>query len=154
RVGYDASTLSDAFKAQLQALNAGEYLTDSFTYAIRLSNGTLSWTTATVQFAGANDAPHITSDANASESENTAATHVVYTATATDPDAGTTLKYSITGGADSALFNIDSSTGAVTFKTSPNFEAPADHDGNNVYDIVVTASDGSLSDSKAVSINV
>ncbi|MDF9892403.1 UNVERIFIED_ORG: VCBS repeat-containing protein [Pseudomonas vranovensis] len=56
KVGYDAATLSTAFKAQLQSLAAGGTLTDSFTYAIRLGNGTLSWATAQVQFAGVNDA--------------------------------------------------------------------------------------------------
>ncbi|MGA3800445.1 VCBS domain-containing protein, partial [Pseudomonas fluorescens] len=55
KVGYDAATFSEAFKAQLQALATGELLTDSFTYAIRLGNGTLSWATATVQFSGVND---------------------------------------------------------------------------------------------------
>ncbi|WP_095082316.1 VCBS domain-containing protein [Pseudomonas sp. Irchel s3h17] len=55
KVGYDAATLSCAFKVQLQALAAGELLTDSFTYAIRLGNGTLGWATATVQFSGVND---------------------------------------------------------------------------------------------------
>ena len=55
KVGYDAATLSTAFKAQLQSLAAGASLTDSFTYAIRLGNGTLSWATAQVQFAGMND---------------------------------------------------------------------------------------------------
>ncbi|MGL3214911.1 beta strand repeat-containing protein [Bradyrhizobium sp. BR 1433] len=56
KVGYDASTLSASFKAQLDALQTGQSLTNSFIYAIRLGNGTLSWATATVQFAGANDA--------------------------------------------------------------------------------------------------
>ncbi|WLG49550.1 VCBS domain-containing protein [Pseudomonas sp. FP1742] len=55
KVGYDAATLSTAFKAQLQSLAAGASLADSFTYAIRLGNGTLSWATAQVQFAGMND---------------------------------------------------------------------------------------------------
>src|SRR3569832_1378041 len=36
KVGYDANYLSTDFKAQLTALNAGQFLTDSFTYAIRL----------------------------------------------------------------------------------------------------------------------
>src|SRR5690348_14167564 len=48
KVAYDAATLSGSFRAQLQALAVGERLTDSFTYAIRLANGTLSWGTATV----------------------------------------------------------------------------------------------------------
>ncbi|PNA13533.1 VCBS domain-containing protein [Pseudomonas sp. FW215-R3] len=55
KVGYDAATFTTAFKAQLQALAVGELLTDSFTYAMRLGNGTLSWATATVQFSGMND---------------------------------------------------------------------------------------------------
>ncbi|TIQ42908.1 MAG: calcium-binding protein, partial [Mesorhizobium sp.] len=46
------------------------------------------------------------------------------------------------------------STGEVTFKAAPNFEAPADADGNNVYDIVVTASDGTLSTDRTVAITV
>ena len=56
KVGYDAATLSDAFKAQLNALPVNGSLTDTFTYAIQLGNGTLSWATATVKFAGVNDA--------------------------------------------------------------------------------------------------
>ena len=48
KVGYDTSTFSAAMKASLQALDVGQTLTDSFTYAIRLGNGTLSWATATV----------------------------------------------------------------------------------------------------------
>jgi VCBS repeat-containing protein len=60
-VSYDASTLDAGFVTQLQHLGAGEFATDTFTYAIRLGNGTLSWATATVQIAGVNDAPVITS---------------------------------------------------------------------------------------------
>src|SRR5712664_2263259 len=39
KVGYDASTWTTDFKDRLQHLGAGEFLTDSFTYAIRLANG-------------------------------------------------------------------------------------------------------------------
>ena len=56
KVGYDSS----AMQAALQSLAAGETLVDSFTYAIRLANGTLSWTTANVLFVGANDGVAIT----------------------------------------------------------------------------------------------
>src|SRR6185437_3019311 len=62
-VSYDASTLDAGFVTQLQHLGAGEFATDTFTYAIRLGNGTLSWATSTVQIAGVNDAPVITSGA-------------------------------------------------------------------------------------------
>ena len=71
--------------------------------------------------------------------ENTTA---VTTVTATDPDVGQTLSYSIIGGADASKFTIGSSTGALSFVTAPNFELPTDAGGNNVYDVIVQASDG------------
>ncbi|MCP9817415.1 cadherin domain-containing protein [Synechococcus sp. GreenBA-s] len=105
-----------------------------------------------VTAAAVNDPPSITSGATASFAEN--GTDTVYTATATDPDASSTLTYSIAG-TDAALFNINSSTGAVTFKNAPNFESPQDAGANNVYDITVTASDGTLSSAaRAVAITV
>jgi hypothetical protein len=59
--------------------------------------------------------------ASVSVPENTTA---VTTMTATDPDAGATIVYS--GGADTAQFAIDPSSGALTFIAAPNFEAPTD----------------------------
>ena len=103
--------------------------------------------------APANHEPTITSPATASTPENVSTTTQVYTITATDPDANTTLAYSIAGGSDAALFKMDAN-GVVTFNTSPNFEAPADAGKNNVYDIIVRASDGSLFIDKAVAISV
>ena len=84
-VGYDASTLSASFRAELQKLGAGQTLTDSFNYAIRLSDGTLSWTTAKVEFAGTNDAATIT----ASSKEDVAVVEAggVANGTAGDPTA-------------------------------------------------------------------
>ncbi len=97
-------------------------------------------------------APVITSAATATFAEN--ATGTVYIATGTDADAGTTLSYALAG-TDAALFNINASSGVLTFKTAPNFEAPADAGVNNVYDITVTASDGvNTSAAKAVAITV
>jgi Ca2+-binding RTX toxin-like protein len=78
----------------------------------------------------------------------------VTTVTATDADAGTTLTYSISGGADAALFQINASTGALSFISAPNFEQPADADHNNSYIVQVRASDGSLFDDQAITVNV
>ena len=86
-------------------------------------------------------APAFTSGPTGSEAENTAIANVVYDANVTDPDGGT-ITYSLSAGGDNSLFNINSSNGQVTFKVSPNFEAPTDAGGNNVYDIVVHANDG------------
>ena len=99
-----------------------------------------------------NAPPVVTSATTASVPENS--TGIAYQATASDPDAATTLSWSLAGN-DAALFNINSTTGAVSFKASPNFEAPADNGANNLYDITVTAFDGSLSsEPKAVAISV
>ncbi|RXG95092.1 VCBS domain-containing protein, partial [Bradyrhizobium vignae] len=56
-VHYDKGDIN----AQLQALAAGQTLTDTFTYAIQMGNGTLSWATVTLQFNGVNDAVYMTS---------------------------------------------------------------------------------------------
>src|SRR5437016_6097789 len=84
--------------------------------------------------------------------ENTTA---VTTVAATDPNAGQSLGYSISGGADAALFTIDSTSGALAFLTAPNFEAPADAGGNNVYDLTVQVSDGhGGTDTQAIAVSV
>ena len=119
---------------------------------IGASDGTVTTTKdVAITVTNVNEAPTVTSAGTKSFAEN--GTGTVYTATATDPDAGTTLTYSISG-ADASLFNIDAATGAVTFKSAPNYEAPADAGGNNVYDITVGASDGALTTSKDVAISV
>ena len=84
--------------------------------------------------------------------ENTTA---VTTVTATDPDTGQTLSYSISGGADAAKFIIGPSTGALSFVTAPNFELPTDAGGNNVYDVIVQVSDGHGGlDTQAIAVTV
>ena len=97
-----------------------------------------------------NQPPVITSGNAVNFAEN--GTDTVYTTVASDPEEGTALTYSLTG-TDASLFNINNS-GLVTFKTAPNFESPKDNGGNNIYDIVVNASDGSLTTTKAVAITV
>src|SRR5688500_4035593 len=85
---------------------------------------------------GGNSAPAFTSAATASVVENAAGT--VLTATASDPD-GDTVSFSIGGGADAALFQI-TPAGALSFRTPPDFEAPADADLDNVYEVRLAAS--------------
>ena len=46
--------------SSLQALGAGVRISNSFTYAIKLGNGTLSWATASFNIVGTNDGPIIT----------------------------------------------------------------------------------------------
>ncbi len=123
-----------------------------YNVTVGASDGTITTTKAVaITVTNVNEAPTITSGDAASFAEN--GTGTVYTAAATDQDAGATLTYSLTG-ADASLFNINATTGAVTFKSSPNYEAPGDAGGNNVYDVTVTASDGTNITTKAVAITV
>ena len=105
----------------------------------------------TFRVTNVNDnAPTVTSAGIASVAENSTGT--AYQILATDADNLGGLTYSLTG-TDAERFTINAA-GAVSFISAPNFEAPTDSGGNNVYDIVVTASDGTLSTSQAVSITV
>ena len=105
-----------------------------------------------ISVTNVNEVPVLTSGATASFAEN--GTGTAYTVTATDPDASTTLAYALAG-TDAALFNIDSASGAVTFKTAPNFEAPTDAGADNVYNITISATDGTLTTAaQSVAISV
>lgn len=105
-----------------------------------------------------NAAPTITSNdggdtASVSAAENQTA---VTTVTATDSD-GDDISYSISDGADKAKFDIDASTGVLTFKDAPDFETPGDANADNKYVVAVTATDdgdGSLSDTQTITVSV
>ena len=84
------------------------------------------------------NAPVITSNGGgASASINVAENGTaVTTVTATDADCRCrSLTYAITGGADASRFAINASTGVLTFVTAPDYEAPTDAGGDNVYDV-------------------
>ncbi|WP_308874211.1 cadherin repeat domain-containing protein [Thiothrix subterranea] len=57
-------------------------------------------------------------------------------------DDGDTLTYSISGGADAALFAVNNTTGSLVFVTAPNFENSADSDGDGVYQVEIKVVDG------------
>ncbi|MDR6149625.1 Ca2+-binding RTX toxin-like protein [Sphingomonas sp. SORGH_AS742] len=103
------------------------------------ADGSTHIQTVTIAVTNVNEAPVITSPATLSMAENGT---VVGTLTASDPDAGTTLNWAIAGGADANLFTINPNTGALTFRSAPDFEVPHDAGGDNVYNLTVSASDG------------
>ena len=126
--------------------------TPTYTLTVQVSDGDLSATAAvTVNVTDVNEPPVITSNATVSVAENTT---TVLTVTATDADAGTTLNYPISGGADRALFRINRTSGALAFATAPDFEMPADQGSDNEYVVEVTASDGTKSAMQTITITV
>jgi Ca2+-binding RTX toxin-like protein len=102
------------------------------------------------------NAPVFDSGASASAAENVSTATVVYDADAHDDDGtapNNTIAYSLTGD-DAGDFSVDPSTGEVKFLLSPDYEAPADSNADNVYDIVVHANDGVHDVTQAVAITV
>ncbi len=89
----------------------------------------------------ANAPPVITTRKGIRVMENAAGIDLV----ATDAD-GDELTWSITGGADRNLYalTVDKSNSAkarLSFVSAPDFENPADRDGDNVYEVGVTVTD-------------
>ncbi len=109
--------------------------------------------------SAANSAPTITSNgggatASINVAENSTA---VTTVTATDTDTpAQTLTYTKSG-ADATFFTLNPTSGALSFTSAPNFEAPADSGLNNIYDVTVTVTDSGapgLTDTQAISVIV
>tara|TARA_R110002020_G_scaffold474460_1_gene705879 strand:+ start:60718 stop:62274 length:1557 start_codon:yes stop_codon:yes gene_type:complete len=88
--------------------------------------------------ATSNRAPAFTSSAAASVDEN--ATGTLYTIAASDPD-GDTLTVSVVPGGDEAAFDIDVDAGTIRASTPLDFEAPADANGDNIYNITLEVRD-------------
>jgi VCBS repeat-containing protein len=87
RIAYDTSIFN--------SLAAGKVVVDQFTYAIRLSNGTLSWATVNVTLTGTNDGPVAVADTGTA-GENEAKSFNVL-ANDTDVDTGDTKALSSLG---------------------------------------------------------
>ena len=119
KVSYDASTLSSAFTNTLQTLGAGEFATDTFTYAIRLANGALSWATATVQIAGVNVAPVLNPTVSIADGLPNPATEgtdpsISFTVSLSGPaDENTLVTYSTVNGTAVAGSDFTGATGAT-----------------------------------------
>ena len=126
---------------------------NTYIAVVRASDGTNTTDqTVIVSVTGVNDnAPVIISNASVSVPENNT---VVTTVRTTDADAGATFSYSLSGGTDVAKFSINSSNGALTFVSAPDFERPADVDANNTYIAVVRVSDGTITSNQTVVITV
>jgi len=89
-------------------------------------------------------APDTTPPSFTSSSSFSAAENIATSANAATIKVSESATVTISSGADASLFNIvtsDTVTVFIRFKNSPNFEAPSDSGGNNVYDLVLTATD-------------
>ena len=126
---------------------------NSINFSVQVSDGAL---VAVQEYSFAitnkNEAPVITTT-NFSIFENNVTVGAI---SASDVDSGTTLSYGLTEAAssDEQLFNINSTTGALVFKSRPDYETPKDNGSNNIYNITVKVTDGLLVTSKDIEITV
>ena len=150
--GTDASSFTvNESRGRLQTNAALDYETkSSYTLLVSASDGRggADSITVTITVTNVNEAPEITGgDATVRFSEE--GTGPVETYEASDVDSDTTRTWSLIGGADHNLFNIDSSSGALTFKTAPDFESPTDADRNNKYNVTVSVRDNGIPENRS-----
>ncbi len=75
----------------------------------------------------------------------------VVTFAAKDAD-GDNVSYSIVGGADQAQFTLTGQT--LSFNTGPDYEVPTDAGSNNSYEVMIQASDGSVTTTKLMTVTI
>ena len=101
-----------------------------------------------ISVTNVNEGPQLIVDTSYTVAENTATV-----ATATVSDSSSAVTFSLTG-TDSAAMTIGASSGVLAFAANPDFEAPADSDGDNVYNVTITATDDAGSNSEDVTVTV
>ena len=110
----------------------------SFSYTVSDQAGGRDSSTVSFTINAIQDPPTITSLIDVAIDENTT---TVMTIEGEDPD-GDTLTFSVSGGEDGSLFQIDSSTGELSFIEKPDYEDPKDADQDNIYSVEVSVDDG------------
>ena len=117
------------------------------THGIRLFRQALAWAPIVLAGCGGSDdsgpppvnlAPVFTSSAQVTVDENSAG--LLYTFAVSDPD-GNSLSVSVVPGGDEAAFDIDIPARTIRTLTPLDFEAPADANGDNTYEITLEARD-------------
>ena len=140
--GDDAASFDiDAATGQLMTKAALDFETKA-SYSVEVTaddgNGESATVMVTIGVTDVNEAPEFPAAETGARSvaENTAAGENIGAAVAaTDPDAGDTLTYSLSGD-DAASFDIDAATGQLMTKAALDFETKAS------YSVEVTADDG------------
>ena len=142
--GTDSGDWTDATHTGTGTTATIAGLSEDTSYQVQVQatndEGTGAWSDAGVGSTAANASPSFTSPSTFSVDENKTP---VGTVTATDSDTDDSVTgYALEGGADQGLFSIDATTGALTFQSAPNFEAPQDADKGNDYVVTVRATSG------------
>ena len=157
RSGLDASKFRINNAGQLRIVISPDYEnpTDSdedriYQVTVRATDGTNTATLdVTVTVTNVNEPPRISGDANPSYDEGS--DHAIDQYLATDPDANTTITWTLSG-PDANKFTIRN--GELKFRTSPDYENPTDSGGDRIYQVTVEASDGTNTATLDVTVTV
>ena len=144
--GADAASFSiDRASGQLKTKAKLDYETKrSYTVTVTATDpgGLTATATVTIEVTGVDEAPEIMRGGLAisgmrsiTRAENNSASLATYTSTG--PESASTM-WSLSG-ADADDFTI--AGGVLAFSSTPDFESPADADGDNVYELAVEATD-------------
>jgi hypothetical protein len=117
----------------------GSYNSGTSQTNLAASNDATGFVTITLATVPDTTPPTFTSTTTFSAAEN-----IATSATAATIRVSESATVTISSGADAARFNIarfETNTAIIKFNVSPDFEAPADVGGNNVYEITLTATD-------------
>ena len=132
-LSYDRSAAGDRALANADGTEVEDFTTGSGGVPA-VVNG------STANDPSGNNAPSITSQTAFNAAENARAAGTVE---ASDSDTEDNITgYAITGGEDQALFDINGTSGALTFKSAPDFEDPQDQGADNTYEVTVQAISG------------
>jgi hypothetical protein len=114
--------------------NSGGLLTDSSPIARTVTNvGSITYSSLSPTWTNPDTTPPSVTTTAFSAAENQTAIGTLA--------ANEAVTWSKVGGVDSASVSVVSATGAITFNSAPNFEAPTDDGADNVYNVTVRATD-------------
>lgn len=127
----------------------------SYTLDLRVEDagGLFHTQSVTINITDVNETPVMPAAGPFNVAENAAVNTVVGSVSATDPDTGQTITYSITGGNTGNVFAINAATGAIRIANTTYL----DHELQSTYNLTIRATDngaGTLFASRTVTINI
>ena len=152
--GDDAASLTiGRTSGQIRTKDALDYETEPNTYTVTVTAtdpaGLSETATVTITVTGVDEDPVVSGNAAVGYAENGAG--MVATYAATDPENGD-IAWSLSGD-DADDFEI-SRAGMLTFMSPPDFESPTDANADNMYSVMVVASDGTNDGAMGVTVTV
>ena len=158
-IGMSSGVLTFADSPDFEAPAQAGSTDNEYKVTVKVTDaGGLSATrTLIVNVTNVNEAPTIDSGPGSfSVDENTTTATVIATYEASDVDTSITLTWSKerNDAGDFVITKNADGEGELKFANVPNYEIPADAGTNNVYDVTVKVSDGSLTDTQSVVVTV